>query len=62
MDKPDMTLNALRNEPIAKKPPHDPIDPTERIDPTDPIDKNEFLQPIHKNELVDAMLHWAEAV
>ena len=62
MDNPDMMLKALRNEAIAKKPPHDPIDPTERIEPTEPIDKNEFLQPMHKNELVDAMLHCEEAV
>ena len=60
IDKLDMMLRTLRNEPIENMLPNDPIDPIENIDPTDPIDMNEFLQPIHSTELVDAMLHFAD--
>lgn len=56
-ERPDITLTALRKEPIERMLPKDATDAMEKDDPVEPMDMNEFREPILSTELVDPMLH-----
>lgn len=51
-----MMLNTLRNEPIDKMLPKDPIEPIENADPRDPIDINELVDHRLNTEFLEPTL------